>query len=81
MVFLNDIKTGKISKEEAKNLQQHYEEYLKRVRKGNKSTEQRKILANINIPFNARDNVIKFIEGYSSMILEAKKVSETRNRA
>ena len=31
--FLNDFKTGKISLEEAKNLQQNYEEYLKKMRK------------------------------------------------
>ena len=31
--FLNDIKTGKISLEEAKHLQQNYEEYLKKMRK------------------------------------------------
>ena len=31
MVFLNGIKTGKIWQEEAKNLQQDYEEYLKKI--------------------------------------------------
>ena len=41
-VFLNDVKAGKISLEEAKNLQQNYEEYLKKIRKGNKSAEQKK---------------------------------------
>ena len=41
MVFPNDIKTGKISLEEAKNLQQDYEEYLKKIRKRNKSDEQK----------------------------------------
>ena len=51
-VFLNDVKAGKISLEEAKNLQQNYEEYLKKIRKGNKSAEQKKTLANINILFN-----------------------------
>ena len=72
MIFLNDIKTGKILLEEAKNLQQDYEAYLKRIRKGNKSTEQRKTLANINILFHARNNAIKFIEDYGSMILDLK---------
>ena len=37
--FLNDIKTGKISLEEAKNLQQDYEEYLQKIRKGGKSAK------------------------------------------
>ena len=41
-VFLNDVKAGKISLEEVKNLQQNYEEYLKKIRKGNKSAEQKK---------------------------------------
>ena len=41
VLFLNDIKKCKISLEEAKNLQQDYEKYLKEIRKGNKSTEQK----------------------------------------
>ena len=75
MVFLNNIKKGKISLEEAKNLQQDYEEYLNKIRKGNK-TEQRKTLANISVIFNGRNNAIKFIENHSSMILEAKKLAK-----
>ena len=39
LVFLNDIKKGKLSLEEAKNSQRDYEKYLKEIRKGNKSTE------------------------------------------
>ena len=73
--LLNNIKTGKTSPEEAKNLQCDYEEYLKKIGKGGKSDEQRKILANINIVFNARNNAIKFIEAYGSMILEAKRLA------
>ena len=46
------------------NLQQDYEKYLKEVRKGNKSAEQKKSLANINVLFNARNDAIKFIEDY-----------------
>ena len=33
-------------------------------------------LANINIHYNARDSAIKFIEDYSSMILEGKKLTK-----
>ena len=43
MLFLNDIKKCKISLEEAKNLQQDYGKYLKEIRKGNISAEQKKI--------------------------------------
>ena len=75
MLFLNDIKKGKISLEKAKNLQQDYEKYLKVIRKGNKSAEQKRTLANINVLFNARNNAIKFIEDYGSLILEAKRLA------
>ena len=78
LVFLNDIKKGKISLEEAKNLQQDYEKYLKEIRKGNKSAVQKKTLGNINVLFNARNNAIKFIEDYGSMILEAKRLAKQK---
>ena len=76
VLFLIDIKKGKISLEEAKNLQQDYEKYLKQVQKGNKSAEQKKTLANINVLFNARNNATRFIEDYGSMILEAKRLAK-----
>ena len=65
-----------MSLEEAKNLQQDYEKYLRQIRKGNKSSEQKKSLANINLLFDARNNAIKFIEDYGSMILEAKRLAK-----
>ena len=43
LAFLNDIKTGKISLEEAKELQKDYNEYLNKIRKGSKSDEQKKL--------------------------------------
>ena len=43
------------------------------IRKGNKAQKQEKTLANLNINFNGRNNAINFIEGYGSLILEAKK--------
>ena len=43
-------------------------------RKGNKSAEHKKTLANINLLFNSRNNAIKFIEDYAPMILEAKRL-------
>ena len=76
LTFLDEIKKGKMSLEEAKKNQKKYLEYLNTIRKGNKNPEQRKTLANINIHFNARDNAIKFIEDSGSMILEAKKLAK-----
>ena len=72
IALLNDIKKGKISLEEAKEKQKDYYNYLNTIRKGNESANQKRTLANINIFINARDIAIKFIEDYSSMILEAK---------
>ena len=49
---------------------------LKKIRKGNKNDEQKKTLANINTLFNARNNAIKLIEDYGSVILEAKRLAK-----
>ena len=76
LTFLNEIKKGNMSLEEAKDAQQNYLNYLNSLRKGNKNPEQRKTLANINVLFNAIDSAIKFIEDYGSMILEAKRLAK-----
>ena len=76
IALLNNIKKGKISLEEAKEQQKNYYNYLNMIRRGNKNASQKRTIANINILFNARDNAIKFIEDYSSMILEAKKLAK-----
>ena len=75
ITFLEDIKNGKISLEEPKEKQQGYHNYLNAIRKGNKSANQKRTLANINILFNARDNAIKFIEDYGSTIFEAQRLA------
>ena len=75
-VFLNDIKKGKISLKEAKNQQQNYYNYLNIIRRGNRYADQKKVLANINIHFNVRNDAIKYIEDYGSMILEAKTLAK-----
>ena len=58
-------------------MHQNYLNYLNIIRKGNKNAEQKKTLENINIHFNARNNALKFIEDYGSMILEAKEQDGT----
>ena len=72
--LLNAIKKGEMSLEEAKNRQKEYLYYLNIIRKGNKNPIQRKTLSNIENHFNGRNNVIKFIEDYSSMIFSPKKL-------
>ena len=73
LTFLNKIKKGEITIEEAKESQKDFINYLKMIRKGNKNQEQEKTLKNLNMLFNGRNDVINFIEDYSSMILEAKR--------
>ena len=75
ITLLNNIKESKISLEEAKEKQKDYYSYLNTIRRGNKNANQKRTLGNINILFNARDNAIKYIEDYSSMILEANKLA------
>ena len=62
--------------EEARDYQKDYLGYLKSIRKGNKNAQQREILANLNMLYNAREEAIKFIEDYGSMILEAKRLAK-----
>ena len=71
--FLNKIKKSKITIEEAKESQKDFDHYFKRMRKEKKTQEQEKTLANLNVLFNGRNDAINFIEGYGSMILEAKR--------
>ena len=75
ITFLNEIKKGEKSLEEAKITQENFLEYLNVIRKGNKNAEQKRTLANINMAYNARNEAIKFIEDYSPTILEAKKLA------
>ena len=76
LTFLNEIQKGETSLEEAKTTQQNYLEYLNIIQKGNKNAKQRKYLAKINMLYNARNDAIKFIEDYDSMILDAKKLAK-----
>ena len=80
ITFLNEIKKVETSLEEAKITQENFLEHLTVIRKGNKNAEQRKTLANITILYNARNDAIKFIEDYGSMILEAKKSGNRTRR-
>ena len=62
--------------QEAKNYQKDYLGYLKNIRRGNKSVEQRQTLSNLNMLYNARKEAINYIEDYSSMILDAKRLAK-----
>ena len=59
--------------EQAKASQEDFNNFLKTIRRGNKTEEQKNTLKNINMLFNGRNDVIKFIEDYASVVLEANK--------
>ena len=82
ITFLNNVKSDEITIEEAKESQEDFNKYLKKIRRGKNPKMQEVIFSNINRLFNGRNDAIKFIEGYSSMILEAKKKNcrRTNNR-
>ena len=73
------LKAVKKTIEKAEKIQEDFNNYLKKIRRGDKTKEQEKTLSNINLLFNGRNDAIKFIEGYSSMILEAKKCCRRTN--
>ena len=60
ITFLNDIKKGKISIQEAKDKQENYYNFLKKIRKGNKSSNQ-KILTCFLMQEIVQSNFIKII--------------------
>ena len=62
MVFLDNIKTGKRKLEEAKNLQEGFNELLKEIQKGKKSADQKEVFSNIDMLSNGRNDAIKFVE-------------------
>ena len=78
LVLLKEIKEGKKSIQEAKNIQKEYNKYLNSIRRGNKTWIQRNTLNNMNALFNARDMAIIFIEDHGSMILEAKRLAKEK---
>ena len=53
-----------------------FKKYAKEIKMKNK----KKISANINILFNARNDAIKFIEEYGPMILEAKRLPKQEGK-
>ena len=75
LILLAEIKKGEMTLEEANNYQKDYLDYLKTIRKGNKNVKQRETLANLNMFYNVREEAIRFIEDYGSMILEAKRLA------
>ena len=70
IAFLNDIKTNKIAIEEAKASQEYFNKRGKKDdTRRKKNWKTKKTLSNINILPNGRNNAIRFVEDYGSMIL------------
>ena len=75
--FLDCIRKREIWIEEARHKQEEFNRYLKKNKKkkinGNKYGKQKKLLANINKPFNGKNDSIKFVDDYGSMTVETKR--------
>ena len=69
VAFLDSTRKLERSIEEARHRQEEFDKYLKNIRIGNKSKKQKETLVNVN---NRRNDAIKLIDDYGSMILEAK---------
>ena len=80
LTLLKNIRDGKTTFEKANDLQEDLNNSIKKLRKGNKTQEQRKTLVNLNMLFNGRNGAIKFYDDYSSMILKAKKMAAEQGR-
>ena len=70
--IIDKIRDGKIDLFDVKNNQGKIKSYLGKIRKGNKSKEQKNTLYNIEMLYKARNKAIKFYDDYSSMVSEAK---------
>ena len=73
--IIDKIQDGKINLSDVKNNQEKFKSYLGNIKKGNKkhrSKAQKNTLYNIEMLYKARKKAIKFCDGYSSMMSEAK---------
>ena len=69
---VNKIRDGKTDLADVKNNQQKFKSYLGKIKKGNKSKEQKNAFCNIEMLYKARNKAIKFYDDYSLMMSEAK---------
>ena len=58
VAFLNEIKKGEITMEQAKALQEDFSNYLKMIRRGKNTEKKKKTFSNINRLFNGRNDSI-----------------------
>ena len=73
--LLDKIRDDKISLTDVKNDQENLKSDLNEIKKGSKkhrSKEKKNTLHNIEMLYNARNEVIKFYDDYSSMVSQAK---------
>ena len=76
---IDKIRDGKIDLADAKNNQQESKTYLEKIKKGNKSKEQKNTLYNIEMLYKARKEATEFYDDYSLMMSEAKvKANDTK---
>ena len=70
--FIDKIRDGKVDLSDVKNNQEKIKSYLGKIKKENKSKEQKNTLYNIEMLCEARKKAINFYDDYSLMMSEAK---------
>ena len=76
--IISQIRDGKTDLADVKNNQQKFKAFLGKIKKRNKSKEQKNTFYNIEMLYKARGEATKFYDDYSLMVPEAKhKARET----
>ena len=70
--IINKIRDGKTDLADVKSNQQKFKSFLTKIKKGNKSKEQKNTLYNIEMLYKAGNEAIKFYDDYSLIMFEAK---------
>ena len=70
--IIDKIRDGKVDLSDVKNNQEKIKSYLGKIKKENKSKEQKNTLYNIEMLCEARKKAINFYDDYSLMMSEAK---------
>ena len=69
--LINEIKNSQITFSEVKNKQDNFLKKLNEVKMGKKTTEQKKVINNLNNFYNSREEVINFFRDYIEMLSDA----------
>ena len=81
--LFNKIKNSQIKFSEAKNKQKEFLNKLSNIKIGKKTTEQKKVINNLEKFYNSREEVINFFRDFTEMLSDTKckaKINETKGK-